>query len=269
MSGTTRSPPCRLGGCADSVRRYELVLCGYPWTRLGMARSQLDVKRPLDRVDRAARPARSTRRSGYWVDGDGLSSPARGRTPLAPRRPHAAVRLEPLVQTGPVTAREIAAELAQRRARGTGPALAEKKYALGLGRGTTRCATSRNRRRSCASARCMVGRPMCGSEPRGFALRALQRRVRREAAKEDQGDPGPRSGWPLPALRVRAEFIGALHFHHVDPASKAFSLSRDGVTHFAPPSTRRGREMRATVREPPRNGGGGIDRSRRACRSCG
>jgi transposase-like protein len=35
-----------------------------------------------------------------------------------------------------------------------------------------------------------------------------------------------------------AKFIGALHFHHVDPASKAFSVSRDGVTR----SLRRARE---------------------------
>jgi hypothetical protein len=27
-----------------------------------------------------------------------------------------------------------------------------------------------------------------------------------------------------------AEYIGALHFHHVDPARKAFSVSREGVT---------------------------------------
>jgi transposase len=35
-----------------------------------------------------------------------------------------------------------------------------------------------------------------------------------------------------------AEYVGALHFHHVDPASKAFSVSRDGVTR----SLRRARE---------------------------
>jgi len=35
-----------------------------------------------------------------------------------------------------------------------------------------------------------------------------------------------------------AEYIGALHFHHVDPASKAFSVSRQGVTR----SLRRARE---------------------------
>ena len=35
-----------------------------------------------------------------------------------------------------------------------------------------------------------------------------------------------------------ANYIGALHFHHVDPASKAFSVSRDGVTR----SLRRARE---------------------------
>ena len=35
-----------------------------------------------------------------------------------------------------------------------------------------------------------------------------------------------------------AEYIGALHFHHVDPAGKAFSLSRQGVTR----SLRRARE---------------------------
>ena len=35
-----------------------------------------------------------------------------------------------------------------------------------------------------------------------------------------------------------AKYIGALHFHHVDPATKAFSVSRDGVTR----SLRRARE---------------------------
>ena len=35
-----------------------------------------------------------------------------------------------------------------------------------------------------------------------------------------------------------AEYVGALHFHHVDPATKAFSLSRHGVTR----SLRRARE---------------------------
>jgi transposase len=35
-----------------------------------------------------------------------------------------------------------------------------------------------------------------------------------------------------------AQYIGALHFHHVDPASKRFSVSRDGVTR----SLRRARE---------------------------
>jgi transposase len=35
-----------------------------------------------------------------------------------------------------------------------------------------------------------------------------------------------------------AEYVGALHFHHVDPASKAFAVSREGVTR----SLRRARE---------------------------
>jgi DNA-directed RNA polymerase subunit RPC12/RpoP len=35
-----------------------------------------------------------------------------------------------------------------------------------------------------------------------------------------------------------AKYIGALHFHHVEPASKAFSVSREGVTR----SLRRARE---------------------------
>lgn len=35
-----------------------------------------------------------------------------------------------------------------------------------------------------------------------------------------------------------AKYIGALHFHHVDPASKEFSVSRDGLTR----SLRRARE---------------------------
>jgi transposase-like protein len=35
-----------------------------------------------------------------------------------------------------------------------------------------------------------------------------------------------------------AKYVGALHFHHVEPATKAFSVSRDGVTR----SLRRARE---------------------------
>jgi transposase len=35
-----------------------------------------------------------------------------------------------------------------------------------------------------------------------------------------------------------AKYVGALHFHHVDPTSKAFAVSRDGVTR----SLRRARE---------------------------
>ena len=33
----------------------------------------------------------------------------------------------------------------------------------------------------------------------------------------------------MPALRLCAQYAGALHFHHVDPTAKAFALSRDGL----------------------------------------
>ena len=51
-------------------------------------------------------------------------------------------------------------------------------------------------------------------------------------------------------------YVGALQFHHRDPATKAFEVSRQGDHAIVGATTLGGAEVRATVRELPRDGRG-------------
>ena len=217
---------------------------------------------PLDRVHRPRD------RQGR-LDGRVLGQQARPRRRSTPRstRPAAASRASSSSrwsQTGR-SIREMAAEL------GVSSATVRhwlKKHGLR----TRPRALLAARRAEAGGARARVPAAwlddLRADRSHALSLRPLQRRVRRHPAKEDQGDPGPRSRWPLPALRVRQVHRRAPLPPRRSGLESLLVEPRWGHP-LAPPSTRRGREMRATVRELPRNGGGGIDRSRRACRSCG
>ena len=78
---------------------------------------------------------------------------------------------------------------------------------------------------SCASARATAGDRSCASEARPLPLRTLQHRGRAAIV----AGASRRSSSPKPAdaasLWLR-RYVGALQFHHRDPATKAFEVSR-------------------------------------------
>ena len=83
--------------------------------------------------------------------------------------------------------------------------------------------------------------PLCRSE----AVTARRRRVKQLLVAE-HGGACVRCGY--------ARSVAALHFHHVDPATKSFAVAARGVSPLARRRAGRGREMRPAVRELPRGG---------------
>ena len=191
--------------------------------------AELEAGRSIEAIARDTGRAPST--VAYWVNKHGLASKHAPRHRA--RGGFTREQLEPLVHDGR-SIREIAATL------GVSPTTV--RHWLGKHDLQTRPLNYSLRSepkphvivRECAlhgwtnhvrigATRYRCGR--CNTE----AVAARRRRIK-EILVKDAGGRCLNCGF--------AEYVGALHFHHVDPASKAFSLSRQGVTR----SLRRARE---------------------------
>ncbi len=191
--------------------------------------TQLEAGSSIEAIARAA--GRSPSTVAYWVNKHGLTSQHAARHRA--RGGLAREQLEPLVEEGR-SIREIAVALEvspatvrhwlARHGLRTRP----RHYSL---RGEAKPGTLT---RECAlhgwttyvrigGSRYRCGR--CNTE----SVAARRRRIKEILVKE--------AGGACLACGF-AEYIGALHFHHVDPATKAFSISVQGVTR----SLRRARE---------------------------
>ena len=191
--------------------------------------SQLESGRSIESIARQAGKSAST--VAYWGNKHGLKSQHAARHRA--RGGLAREQLEPLVQAGR-SVREIAAELC------VSPGTVRhwlKKYGL---RTRPRRYSLRDEPKPQALVReCPLhgwttyvrigaARYRCGRC--NVESVATRRRKIKEILVREAGGRCLHCGF--------AAYIGALHFHHVDPASKAFSVSRDGVTR----SLRRARE---------------------------
>jgi transposase len=191
--------------------------------------SQLEAGRSIESIARETGKSAST--VAYWVNKHGLTSKhaARHRARGGLTRE----QLEPLVQTGR-SVREIAVELC------VSPGTVRhwlKKHGL---RTRPRHYSLRDEPKPHALVRecplhgwttyVRIGatRYRCGRC--NVESVATRRRRIKEILVREAGGRCLHCGF--------AEYLGALHFHHVDPASKAFAVSRDGVTR----SLRRARE---------------------------
>ena len=191
--------------------------------------AQLEAGRSIESIARESGKAAST--VAYWVNKHGLTSHH------APKhRAKGAIsreRLEPLVQDGR-SIREIAAELGVSAAtvrhwlRKHGLSTRPRHYSV---RGEPK---SQAIVRECAlhgwTKHVLIGGrryrcARCNTE----SVATRRRRIKEILVKEASGRC---------LICGFAKYLGALHFHHVEPASKAFSVSRDGVTR----SLRRARE---------------------------
>jgi transposase-like protein len=183
--------------------------------------SQLADGRSIESIAREV--GRNPSTVAYWVNKHGLTS--RHAPKHAARGGITREALQPLVELG-LSIREIAAELgvspgtvrhwlrkhgfrtSPRRYSARGdpkPEAITRECAL---HGWTTFVRIGGRRYRC-------GR--CNSESVAMRRRRIKEILVREAGGRCR-------------LCGFAEYAGALHFHHVDPATKAFSLSREGVT---------------------------------------
>jgi transposase-like protein len=195
----------------------------------GWLASQLEAGRSIESIARET--GRNASTVAYWVNKHGLTSQHADRHRA--RGGLTREQLEPLVEEGR-SIREIAAELGvssgmvrhwlRKHALRTRP----RRYSL---RGEAKPPTLV---RECplhgwttyvrvGGTRYRCGR--CNVE----SVAARRRRIKEILVREAGGRC---------LICGFAKYVGALHFHHVDPASKAFSVSRDGVTR----SLRRARE---------------------------
>jgi transposase-like protein len=191
--------------------------------------SQLEAGRSIEAIAREAGRAPST--VAYWINKHGLASQH------APR--HRArggltrEQLEPLIEQGR-SIREIAAELE------VSPATVRHWLARHDLRTRPRNYSLRGEpkpsaiMRECglhgwtSFVRIGAGRYRC-ARCNTESVATRRRRIKEILVREAGGRC---------LICGFAEYVGALHFHHVDPAAKAFSLSREGVTR----SLRRARE---------------------------
>jgi transposase len=175
----------------------------------------------------SARVGRSASTVSYWLRKHGLQP--------AHKQKHAArdgierMHLEALVESG-ASVRQIAAQLD----RSTGSV---RHWLLKYGLQTKRGAARRDRRTMANAGELTVqmdcdrhGRTAFRLENRGW-YRCLQcrsdyvsrwRRRLKELLVEEAGGCCQQCGYD--------RYVGALHFHHLDPASKAFTLSGHGMT---------------------------------------
>jgi transposase len=191
--------------------------------------SRLEAGRSIESIAREA--ARSPSTVAYWVNKHGLTSQhaARHRARGGLTRE----QLEPLVQAGR-SIREIAAELS-------------------VSSGTVRHWLKKHGLRTRPRHYSLRGEPKPPTLVRECALHGWTTFVRIGDRRYRCGKCNVESV-ATRRRRIKAilvaeaggrclicgfcEYIGALQFHHVDPASKEFSVSRDGVTR----SLRRARE---------------------------
>ena len=108
--------------------------------------------------------------------------------------------------------------------------------------GDLRLTHGENARSSARQGRDSVMRAL----PVGVGRARWRRRGEADAGARRLGGACSRCGY--------SKAIEALHFHHVDPATKRFALGRAMSSSMRVPA-RRGREMRPAVRELPRGGG--------------
>ena len=183
--------------------------------------SELAAGRSIEAIAREA--GRSASTVAYWVNKHGLTS--RHATKHAARGPIARERLQSLVEEGR-SIREVAAELGvsaatvrhwlakyDLRTRPRHYALRGEPKPPAIVRECGLHGWSTFVRVGAHGYRC--GR--CNSE----SVAARRRRVKEILVREAGGSC---------LLCGFAEYIGALQFHHVDPAAKAFAVSRQGVT---------------------------------------
>ncbi|CAN5712418.1 hypothetical protein BH24ACT25_BH24ACT25_02530 [soil metagenome] len=165
---------------------------------------------------------------GYWVSKYGLV--ANGRDKYAPRGGLGKDELEPLIERG-ATLKQIADEL--------GRSVSTVRHWLGV-HGLRTEGRQRNRAAGAAAwsageARFMgscrrhgvtdffvfkSGRSRC-ARCNSEAVARRRRRVKRTLVEEAGGRC---------TLCGYDRYVGALHFHHLDPTQKTFSVSHEGVT---------------------------------------
>ena len=187
----------------------------------GWLAAELEAGRSIEAIARARGRAPST--VAYWVNKHGLASQHAARH--ANRGGLAREQLEPLIERG-MSIREIAA-------------------ALSVSAATVRHWLDKHQLRTRPLHYSLRGEPKPDAITRECALHgwttfvrvgkthyrcarcnsesvAARRRRIKEILVRDAGGSCVVCGF--------SEYMGALHFHHVDPARKAFSVSREGVT---------------------------------------
>ena len=165
---------------------------------------------------------------GYWVEKHGLI--ANGKARYAPRGGLTREQLEPLMESG-LTLREIAAELDRSMStvrhwiRKYGFQLARRHVntrlaAEALASGRRRFVSTCKRHGESEFLVFRSGRHRC-SKCNSEAVSRRRRKVKETLVKE-AGGKCARCGFD--------EHPAGLQFHHLDPASKEFAVSRKGVT---------------------------------------
>jgi transposase len=164
---------------------------------------------------------------GYWVQKHGLV--ANGRDRYAPRGGLTREQLEPLVESG-ATLHEIATTVD--RSPGT-----VRYWIARHGLESPKAVRRRQRDRARASGeRTFIGDCRTHGETvfvvensgRGRCRKCRMERVTERRRKVKRLLIEERGGRCLVCSYDR--FVGALHFHHVDPAAKEFAVSKNGAT---------------------------------------
>ena len=222
--------------------------------------SQLDAGRSIESIAREAGLSAST--VAYWVNKHGLTSQHAERHRA--RGGLTREQLEPLVEEG-CSIREIAAQ-------------------LGVSAGTVRHWLKKHELRTRPRRYSLRGEPRPATLVRECALHGWTTYVRIGGTRYRCGRCNVESvatrRRKIKEILVReaggcclicgfAEYIGALALPPRRSGLESLLREPRRRDPLAPQSTGRSGEMRATVRELPRDGRGGAARSRRTCRSCG
>jgi hypothetical protein len=184
-------------------------------------KSQLDAGKSLEQIGRELGKDHST--VGYWVRKHGLV--ANGRARYAPRGGVSRGRLEGLVDSG-LTISGLARELDYSEStvsywlRRYGLKTARARRALTIGPDGEASGDCRRHGRERFVQRKSDGCYRC-ARCRSEDVMRRRRRVKAILVQEAGG---------ACSLCGYCKYVGALHFHHVDPAGKSFSLSHAGVT---------------------------------------
>jgi hypothetical protein len=165
---------------------------------------------------------------GYWVEKHGLV--ANGRAKYAPRGGLTRAQLEPLVEQG-ATFKEMA-EILDRNAstvrhwmqkfglKSAGHHRHRSAAVAARDAGLTRFTSTCRRHGQTEFLVFPNGRSRC-ARCNGEAVARRRRRVKRVLVEEAGG---------CCVVCGYDRYVGALHFHHLDPSRKSFALSHEGVT---------------------------------------